>query len=87
MADLANAFEEGNTFTVSKSDTAEARYKQTEVCGGHDMYVDLFSRLGIRSMRDVNAPLPCAGNGRRATETHPYANIFEEAWSQTKDYL
>lgn len=87
MADLANALEEGSTFTVSKSDTAEARYEQTEVCGGHDMYVDLFSRLGISSMRDVNAPLPCAGNGRRATETHPYANIFEEAWSQTKDYL
>jgi len=85
LYDLLNALEEGSNFTVSKTNTLEERYENVEMCGGHDMFIDSWSRYGISSMRDLNPPPKCAAGGRRTTEIHPYTDLFQEAWSQSND--
>jgi len=82
LADVLNALEESSKFTVSKSNTVVDSWEEIEMCGGHDMYVDVWSKLGISSMKEVNpAGLPTCSAGRRTTAIHPHSDAYQELWS------
>jgi len=73
MADVINTFEEASSFKVSKSNVLKDNWEEIELCGGNDMYVDFYSRMGISSMREI-APPPktCPGDEvKRTTKVHP----------------
>mmetsp|Transcript_16548 Transcript_16548/g.29146 ORF Transcript_16548/g.29146 Transcript_16548/m.29146 type:complete len:657 (-) Transcript_16548:65-2035(-) len=79
IADILNAFENASTFTVENSLGVEDGSEQIEICGGQDMYVDLFSQLGISSFEPLTPTLKCPGDEQRlsATEVHPLSAAFD----------
>jgi len=80
MADLLNIFEEASSFKVSKSNVLKDNWEEIELCGGNDLNVDFYSRIGISSMREIwLPPKTCPGDEvRRITKVHPEAASIQK---------
>merc|ERR1712183_738034 len=47
VGDVLMSFEESSKFEVSKSNVLEETWEEIEMCGGHDVYVDILKRLEL----------------------------------------
>ena len=64
------SLEEASNFEVSKSNVKEA-WEEIELCGGHDMCLDYFEKIGISSISEMVPQLCYAtayGEQRSVTE-------------------
>lgn len=68
--DVVISLEEASKFEVSKSNVKEA-WEEIELCGGHDVYLDYFDKIGISSISEITPQLCYAtayGEQRSVTE-------------------
>jgi len=71
VGDALMSFEESSKFQVSKSNVLEETWEDIEMCGGHNVYVDFFEKIGVTSLTEIIPPLCYSttdGNLRRMTE-------------------
>ena len=65
--DLLMKFEDASKFEVTKTKGAIETWEEVELCGGHDVYVDYFEKIGIDSLLDITVIPPCTEQQRRTT--------------------